>query len=75
MKLSQVATPSSPLLSPTLRKRIQYVALMMLGVGMMLFAITGSVSKNEAAAVGGWGIGFLLLSVVLLAVRAMDESW
>jgi hypothetical protein len=34
----------------------------------MLFAITGSVSKNEAAAVGEWGIGFLLLSVVLLAV-------
>ena len=41
---------------------------MMLGIGMMLAAIAGSVSKDEAAAVGGWGIGFLALSVVLLAV-------
>ncbi len=69
MKLSQVAKPSTSLiLSPTLRRRTRYAALMMLGIGMMLAAIAGSVSKDEAAAVGGWGIGFLALSVVLLAV-------
>src|SRR6266699_4212181 len=41
---------------------------MMLGIAMMLAVIAGSVSKDEAAAVGGWGVGFLVLSVVLLAV-------
>src|SRR5713101_4835532 len=41
---------------------------MMLGIGMMLATIAGSVSKDEAAAVGGWAVGFLVLSVVLLAV-------
>jgi len=41
---------------------------MMLGIGMMLAVIAGSVSKDEAAAVGGWAVGFLVLSVVLLAV-------
>ncbi len=40
----------------------------MLGIGMMLAIIAGSVSKDEAAAVGGWAVGFLVLSVVLLAV-------
>src|SRR5216684_507667 len=69
MKLSQVAKPSTNLiLSPTLRIRTRYAALMMLGIGMMLAVIAGSVSKDEAAAVGGWGVGFLVLSVVLLAV-------
>src|SRR6266700_7751095 len=69
MKLSQVAKPSTGLiLSPTLRIRTRYAALMMLGIGMMLAVIAGSVSKDEAAAVGGWGVGFLVLSVVLLAV-------
>ena len=69
MKLSQVAKPSTSLtLSPTLRIRTRYAALMMLGIGMMLAIIAGSVSKDEAAAVGGWGVGFLVLSVVLLAV-------
>src|SRR6266542_2839392 len=66
MKLSQVAKPSTGLiLSPTLRIRIRYAALMMLGIGIMLFAVAGSVSKDQAAAVGGWGVGFLLLSVLL----------
>ncbi len=69
MKLSQVAKPSTSLtLSPTLRIRTRYAALMMLGIGMMLAVIAGSVSKDEAAAVGGWAVGFLVLSVVLLAV-------
>ena len=69
MKLSQVAKPSTSLtLSPTLRIRTRYAALMMLGIGMMLAVIAGSVSKDEAAAVGGWAVGFLILSVVLLAV-------
>jgi len=69
MKLSQATKPSTGLiLSPTLRRRTLYAALMMLGVGMMLAVIAGSVSKDEAAAVGGWGVGFLVLSVVLLAV-------
>src|SRR6266851_2881466 len=69
MKLSQVAKPSTGLiLSPTLRIRTRYAALMMLGIGMMLAVIAGSVSKDEAAAVGGWAVGFLVLSVVLLAV-------
>src|SRR6266702_3617731 len=53
---------------PTLRRRTLYAALMMLGIGMMLAVIAGSVSKGEAAAVGGWAVGFLVLSVVLLAV-------
>src|SRR6266702_5010951 len=53
---------------PTLRRRTLYAALMMLGIGMMLAVIAGSVSKDEAAAVGGWAVGFLVLSVVLLAV-------
>jgi hypothetical protein len=69
MKLSQVAKPPiSLILSPTLRRRTRYAALMMLGIGMTLVAVAGSVSKDEAAAVGGWGVGFLVLSVVLLAV-------
>src|SRR6266568_1863619 len=69
MKLSQVANPTTGLtLSSTLRRRTRYAALMMLGIGMMLAVIAGSVSKDEAAAVGGWGVGFLVLSVVLLAV-------
>jgi hypothetical protein len=69
MKLSQVAKPSTSLiLSPILRRRTRYAALMMLGIGMMLVAVVGSVGKDEAAAVGGWGVGFLVLSVVLLAV-------
>src|SRR6266567_586485 len=69
MRLSQVAKPSTSLtLSTTLRIRIRYAALMMLGIAMMLAVIAGSVSKDEAAAVGGWAVGFLVLSVVLLAV-------
>ena len=69
MKLSQVANPTTGLtLSSTLRRRTRYAALMMLGIGMMLAVIAGSVSKDEAAAVGGWAVGFLVLSVVLLAV-------
>jgi len=76
VKLSQVAKPSTSLiLSPTLRRRTRYAALMMLGIGMMLAAIAGSVSKDEAAAVGGWGIGFLALSVVLLAVIGIAAVW
>ena len=69
MKPPQVAKPSTSLfLSPTLRIRIRYAALMMLGIGMMLFAVAGSVSRDQAAAVGGWSVGFLVLSLVLLAV-------
>src|SRR6266516_1377646 len=69
MRLSQVAKPSTSLtLSPPLRIRTRYAALMMLGIGMMLAVIAGSVSKGEAAAVGGWAVAFLVLSVVLLAV-------
>ena len=64
-----MAKPSTSLtLSTTLRIRIRYAALMMLGIAMMLAVIAGSVSKDEAAAVGGWAVGFLVLSVVLLAV-------
>jgi len=69
MKPPQVAKPSTSLfLSPTLRIRIRYAALMMLGIGMMLFAVAGSVSRDQAAAVGGWSVGFFVLSLVLLAV-------
>jgi len=76
MKLSQVAKPSTSLiLSPTLRIRIRYAALMMLGIGIMLFAVAGSVSKDEAAAVGGWGLGFLLLSMLLLGVISIAAVW
>src|SRR6266542_3674742 len=58
MKLSQVAKPSTGLiLSPTLRIRIRYAALMMLGIGIMLFAVAGSVSKDQAAAVWGQLVG------------------
>ena len=75
MKLSQVAKPSTGLiLSPTLRIRIRYAALMMLGIAIMLFAVAGSVSKDQAAAVGGWGVGFLLLSV-LLGVIGIAAVW
>src|SRR6266516_4428066 len=75
MKLSQVAKPSTGLiLSPTLPIRIRYAALMMLGIGIMLFAVAGSVSKDQAAAVGGWGVGFLLLSV-LLGVIGIAAVW
>src|SRR6266516_907777 len=75
MKLSQVAKPSTGLiLSPTLRIRIRYAALMMLGIGIMLFAVAGSVSKDQAAAVDGWGVGFLLLSV-LLGVIGIAAVW
>src|SRR6266540_2214385 len=67
MKLSQVAKPSTGLiLSPTLRIRIRYAALMMLGIGMMLTVIAASVSKDEAPIVGGWGVAFLVLAVVLV---------
>jgi len=76
MKLSQATKPSTGLiLSPTLRIRTRYAALMMLGIGMMLVAVAGSVSKDEAAAVGGWAVGFLLLSVLLLGVIAIAAVW
>ena len=69
MKLSQVTKLStSPILSPTFRRRTRYAALMMLGIGMMLAVVAGSVSKDEAPAVGGWAVGFLVLSLMLLAV-------
>src|SRR5260370_12264223 len=76
MKLSQATKPSTGLiLSPTLRIRTRYAALMMLGIGMMLVAVAGSFSKDEAAAVGGWAGGFLLLSVLLLRVIAIAAAW
>src|SRR5260370_28062586 len=76
MKLSQVAKPSTSLiLSPTLRRRTLYAALMMLGIGIMLFTVAGSVSKDEAAAVWGWAVGFLLVSVVLLVVPGVAAVW
>ena len=75
MKLSQATKPSTGLiLSPTSRIRTRYAALMMLGIGIMLFAVAGSVSKDQAAAVGGWGVGFLLLSV-LLGVIGIAAVW
>ena len=76
MKLSQATKPSTGLiLSPTSRIRTRYAALMMLGIGIMLFAVAGSVSKDQAAAVGGWGVGFLLLSVLLLGVIGIAAVW
>src|SRR5216684_526876 len=48
---------------------------MMLGVGMMLAVIAGSVTKDEAAAVGGWVVGFLVLSVVMLIVPGIAAVW
>src|SRR6266699_2134287 len=76
MKLSQVAKPSTGLiLSPTLRRRTLYAALMMLGIGIMLFTVAGSVSKEQAAAVWGWAVGFLLVSVVLLVVPGVAAVW
>ena len=76
MKLSQVAKPSTGLiLSPTLRRRTLYAALMMLGIGIMLFTVAGSVSKDQAAAVWGWAVGFLLVSVVLLVVPGVAAVW
>ena len=70
MKLS-----AALIVSPTLRIRTRYAALMMLGIGMMLFAIAGSVSKDQAAAVGGWGVGFLMLSVLLLGAIGIAAVW
>src|SRR6266487_2301216 len=76
MKLSQATKPSTGLiLSPTSRIRTRYAALMMLGIGIMLFAVAGSMSKDQAAAVGGWGVGFLLLSVLLLGVIGIAAVW
>ncbi len=76
MKLSQATKPSTGLiLSPTSRIRTRYAALMMLGIGIMLFAVAGSVSKDQAAAVGGWGAGFLLLSVLLLGIIGIAAVW
>jgi len=66
MKLSQANPSTSLILSPTLLRRIQYAALMMLGIGMMLAVIAASVSKDEAPIVGGWGVAFLVLAVVLV---------
>ena len=75
MKLSQVAKPpTSLILSPTLRRRTLYAALMMLGIGIMLFTVAGSVSKDQAAAVWGWAVGFLLV-VVLLVVPGVAAVW
>ncbi len=62
MKLSQANPSTSLILSPTLLRRIQYAALM----GMMLTVIAASVSKDEAPIVGGWGVAFLVLAVVLV---------
>jgi len=53
-------------LSSALRKRTRYVALMSLGIAMMLVAVAGSISKDEAAAIGAWAVGFLVLSLLLL---------
>jgi len=76
MKLSQATKPSTGLiLSPTLRRRTLYAALMMLGIGIMLFTVAGSVSKDQAAAVWGWAAGFLLVSVVLLVVPGVAAVW
>ena len=47
----------------------------MLGVSMMLAVIAGSVTKDEAAAVGGWAVGFLVLSVVMLIVPGIAAVW
>jgi hypothetical protein len=66
MKLSQANPSTSLILSPTMLRRIQYAALMMLGIGMMLTVIAASVSKDEAPIVGGWGVAFLVLAVVLV---------
>src|SRR6266702_7161286 len=75
MKLSQVAKPSTGLIpSPTLRRRTLYAALMMLGIGIMLFTVAGSVSKDQAAAVWGWAVGFLLV-VMLLVVPGVAAVW
>src|SRR5438105_803008 len=74
MTLSQVAK-SFLILSPTLRIRTRYAALMMLGIGMMFFAVAGSVSKDQSAAVGGMGVGFLMLSVLLLGVIGVAAVW
>jgi hypothetical protein len=63
------------ILTRTLQIRTLYAALMMLGIGMMLFAVAGSVSKDQAAAVGGWGVGFLLLSVLLLGIAGIAALW
>ena len=76
MKLSQATKPSTGLiLSPTMRRRTLYAALMMLGIGIMLFTVAGSVSKDQAAAVWGWAVGFLLVSVVLLVVPGVAAVW
>src|SRR2546421_9770319 len=74
MTLSQVAK-SFLILSPTLRIRTRYAALMMLGIGMMFFAVAGSVSKDQSAAVGGMAVGFLMLSVLLLGVIGVAAVW
>src|SRR5712691_9823169 len=47
----------------------------MLGIGIMLFTVAGSVSKDQAAAVWGWAVGFLLVSVVLLVVPGVAAVW
>src|SRR5438105_3362318 len=70
MKLS-----SGRIASTTFQIRSRYAALMMLGIGMMLFSIAGSVSKDQAAAVGGWAVGFLMLSVLLLGFIGIAAVW
>jgi uncharacterized membrane protein YfcA len=59
-------------LSSALRKRTRYVALMSLGIAMMLVAVAGSISKDEAAAIGAWAVGFLVLSVLLLGALSRE---
>jgi uncharacterized membrane-anchored protein len=66
MKVSQANPSTDLILSPTSLRRIQYAALMMLGIGMMLTVIAAWVSKDEAPIVGGWGVAFLVLAVVLV---------
>jgi Na+-transporting methylmalonyl-CoA/oxaloacetate decarboxylase gamma subunit len=58
---------SALILSSTWRKQAGYIALMLMGFGAMLI-VAGSGGNDTAAAVSGWGLGFLVLSVLLLVL-------
>jgi predicted Na+-dependent transporter len=62
-------------LSSALRKRTRYIAMMSLGIAMMLVAVAGPISKDEAATTGAWAVGFLVLSVLLLGALGTERAF